>query len=158
MLTSVLVPITYFAAIGSGLMAGVFFAFSVFIMNGLGRLPPAQGVAAMQSINVTVLNPLFLTLFVGTAALCAGLAGYGLLHWARPGSAWLVAGGASYVFGNLAVTRICNIPRNDALARVQPDSSMAETAWRDYLHGWNPWNNVRTVTALAASAALLMAR
>ena len=59
------------SAIGSGLVGGIFFAFSTFIMKALHRLPPAQGIAAMQSINVVVINPLFLAAFFGTAITCA---------------------------------------------------------------------------------------
>ncbi|HJR73348.1 MAG TPA: anthrone oxygenase family protein [Luteimonas sp.] len=146
------------AALGAGLVAGIFFAFSNFVMRALARLPAAQGIAAMQSINVTVLNPLFLGLFVGTALLCAVLAGYGALHVTQPGSVWMIAGGLSYLLGNLAVTRICNIPRNEALARLSPVSAEAESAWREYLSGWNFWNHVRTVTAFVASAAFWLAR
>jgi uncharacterized membrane protein len=62
------------AALGCGLMAGVFFAFSCFVMAALARLPVPQGLAAMQSINVRVLNPLFLGVFMGTAAACLVLA------------------------------------------------------------------------------------
>ena len=43
--------LTFIAALGSGLVAGIFFAFSNFVMKALARVPPAQGVAAMQSIN-----------------------------------------------------------------------------------------------------------
>lgn len=49
------------ALIGSALIDGVFFAFSSFIMKALARLPSSQGMLVMQSINVMVLNPLFLT-------------------------------------------------------------------------------------------------
>jgi uncharacterized membrane protein len=55
-----------FSALGCGLIAGVFFAFSVFVMSALARLQPAQGIVAMQSINIRVLNPLFLGVFMGT--------------------------------------------------------------------------------------------
>jgi hypothetical protein len=41
-------------------MAGFFFAFSVCVMRALGQLPLEQGIASMQSINVAILNPLFL--------------------------------------------------------------------------------------------------
>ena len=54
-------------------MAGLFFIFSVCIMTALGRLAPASGIAAMQSINVTILNGIFLTVFMGTALLCLAL-------------------------------------------------------------------------------------
>lgn len=147
-----------FAALGCGLVAGIFLAFSNFVMRALARLPAAQGIAAMQSINITVLNPLFLGLFVGTAPACAFLVGYGALHWTHAGSGWLIAGGSSYLIGNLAVTRLCNIPRNDALARLSPASADAEAAWREYQRGWNVWNHVRTATALAAAVALWFAR
>lgn len=65
-----LIPALSFAAvIGSGLMAGLFFVFSVCIMQALSRLPPEQGIAAMNAINVVIQNPLFLTAFMGTALL-----------------------------------------------------------------------------------------
>jgi len=60
---------TLLAAIGSGLIAGVFFAFSTFVMRALARLPADQAVAAMQSINVTILNPVFFAVCFGTALL-----------------------------------------------------------------------------------------
>ncbi|HVF15423.1 MAG TPA: hypothetical protein VNA21_00875 [Steroidobacteraceae bacterium] len=63
---------TIAATLGAGTIAGVFFASSTFIMRALKRLPAAQGIAAMQHINVTVLNPWFLSVFVGTA--CCALA------------------------------------------------------------------------------------
>jgi len=76
---------TFVSAIGCGLMGGVFFAFSVFVMKALTRLPPQAGIAAMQAINVTVLNPLFFIAFLGTAAGCFVLAAYSStgVAWAR---------------------------------------------------------------------------
>lgn len=65
-----LATLTFIAAIGSGLIAGVFFAFSTFIMSALARLQPPQGIAAMQSINITVINPWFMMVFLGTAMVC----------------------------------------------------------------------------------------
>ncbi len=55
--------------IGAGTIGGVFFAFSSFVMKALTELPASQGIAAMQRINVVVLNPLFLGVFIGTAVL-----------------------------------------------------------------------------------------
>jgi uncharacterized membrane protein len=60
--------------LGCGLIAGVFFAFSAFIMSALARIEPTQGITAMQSINITVINPLFMTALFGTAAACVFLA------------------------------------------------------------------------------------
>ena len=57
------------ALLGSALLGGIFFAFSSFVMKALARVPSAEGIAAMQSINVVVLNPSFLGAFMGTAAI-----------------------------------------------------------------------------------------
>jgi uncharacterized membrane protein len=68
---SMLDLVTLLSSLGCGLIAGAFFAFSTFVMKALGNLPPAHGIAAMQSINVVVINPWFLTPFIGTAVVCA---------------------------------------------------------------------------------------
>ena len=51
--------LTFVSALGSGLIAGFFFAFSIVVMKALAQQPPPQGIAAMQSINIAVLNPVF---------------------------------------------------------------------------------------------------
>ncbi len=58
-------------ALGSGTIGGVFFAFSNFVMPALARIAPAEGIHAMQAINVTVLNRLFLGTFMGTGVAFA---------------------------------------------------------------------------------------
>lgn len=146
---------TLVCAVGSGVIGGFFLAFSVCVMRTLGGLPPAQGIAAMQSINVVVLNPWFLVPFVGTAAGCAGVLIGSLVSWQLPASACATAGSALYLIGNLAVTRAFNIPYNDALAKVTAGSAEAVTLWNDYLLTWTAWNHVRTGTAVLA--ALLLA-
>ncbi|MBI3527351.1 MAG: DUF1772 domain-containing protein [Betaproteobacteria bacterium] len=152
-----LFPVTFFAALGCGLMAGLFFAFSNFVMKALARLRPDSGIAAMQSINVAVLNPLFLGLFLGTTVVCLLLVIYSLVHWQHPGTVWLLTGGALYLIGNFVVTAAFNVPRNDVLARVDASNSEAVRAWRDYAAGWTRWNHVRTITALAAAASFTIA-
>ncbi|AXK40670.1 DUF1772 domain-containing protein [Crenobacter cavernae] len=152
-----LFPITLFAALGCGLMAGLFFAFSNFVMKALARLPPDSGIASMQSINVAVLNPLFLTLFLGTAAACLLLVFYSLLRWQNPGTVWLLAASTFYLIGNIVVTMAFNVPLNDALARIDASNAEAIHVWRSYVTGWTRWNHVRTITALAAAASLTIA-
>ena len=150
-------PLTLIAALGCGLIGGVFFAFSTFVMRALGRLPPAQGISAMQNINVTVINPLFMAAFLGTAALCVLLAILSLTRWQGPGAAWLLAGSVLYLAGNIVVTMAFNVPRNDALAAVDPGSVEGARLWADYLVGWNLWNHVRTVTGLLSAASFMAA-
>ncbi len=146
--------VTLLSALGCGLVAGIFFAFSTFVMRALARLPGEQGIAAMQSINVVVINPVFLLLFLGTAAACVGLLFYSFFLWSRPGSGFLLAGALLYLVGTLLVTLICNVPRNNALAGVDPSSVEGLELWTRYLSSWTMWNHVRTVAALAAAAML----
>jgi len=152
-LENFLFPLTLGAALGCGLVAGLFFAFSNFVMSALGRIPPGAGIAAMRSINVTVLNPLFFTVFMGTAALSLLLAVFSLLRWQHPASAWLLAGSVLYLAGGFLVTAACNVPLNDALAGVDPLNPQSIAVWRDYVARWTPWNHVRTVASFLAAAA-----
>lgn len=142
---------TLLAALGSGLMAGLFFAFSVAVMRALARRPAAEGIAAMQAINVAILNPVFLVTFLGTAALCALAILASLLRWGAPGAIYALAGGALYLAGSLIVTIVCNVPRNDALARVAASDPESAALWVRYLAEWTAWNHVRTVASLAAA-------
>jgi uncharacterized membrane protein len=157
MIDKLLFTLTLLSALGCGLMAGFFFAFSACVMNALARLPAAQGIAAMQSINVTVINPLFMAGFLGTAAACALLAVSSLLRWREPGAAYLLAGSLLYLVGTLLVTILFNVPRNDALAAVDPASAEGAGLWAGYVSSWTAWNHVRTVASLAAAALLTIA-
>jgi uncharacterized membrane protein len=148
---------TVLVALGCGLIAGAFFAFSTFVMKALGKLPPAHGVAAMQSINVIVLNPWFLTPFVGTAAGCLALLLAALLWWRDPRAAYWLTGSLLYLAGTFLETGVVHVPRNDALAAVAADSPEAAKLWASYLSSWTAWNHVRTIAALGAAAAFTIA-
>ena len=91
-------------------------------MRALARLPAAQGIAAMQSINVCAITPPFMAGLFGTGAACVVLAGSSLLRWS-PGSGYVLAGSLLYVFGNVVVTIVFNVPRNDALAAADAESA-----------------------------------
>ena len=143
-------------ALGCGLMAGFFYAFSICVMRALGKIPAAQGIAAMQSINVVVINPGFMIVFLGMAAASLFAIIAALTRWRGPGSGWLLAGGALYLVGTFGVTMLFNVPRNNALASLAADSPEAATRWTDYLRSWTLWNHVRALAALAATAAFAL--
>ena len=145
------------SALGTGLIAGVFFAFSSFVMRALARLAHPRGMAAMQSINVAVLNPVFLGVFLGTAVLCAGALIAGLFRRDAPGAVFVLAGAVLYLAGTFLVTIAANVPWNDALAAVAPDDPRAAETWTLYSRRWTAWNHVRTLAALAASASFIVA-
>ena len=148
---------TWGAAVGGGLMAGVYFAFSAFVMKSLGSLPRARGISAMQAINEVILSSAFLPLFFVTTALYLGLAGYAGLRWGAPGSWALLLGGALYVIGMFAMTVLGNVPLNEALKAIDPAGEQAETLWAHYLDRWVLYNHVRTLASTAASGLLIVA-
>jgi uncharacterized membrane protein len=156
MTTRTMTLVTLAAALGSGVIGGAFFAFSSFVMRALGRLAPAEGIRAMQSINIVVINPVFLGVFVGTALVCAALAVFSLRSWSDAGSGLRLAGCLAYVVGTFAVTMLCNVPRNDALSAMPADAADTAAYWARYLGEWTWWNHVRTVAG-AAGAVLLVA-
>jgi uncharacterized membrane protein len=149
--------VTLLSALGCGLNAGVFFAFSTFVMKALGNLPPAQGIAAMQSINGAVINPWFLTPFLGTAAVCVFVTMASLAQWQDPRVVYWLAGSVLYFVGTFLVTMLFNVPRNNALAVVVPSSPESGKLWVSYLSTWTVWNHVRTIAALAAATSFVIA-
>lgn len=149
--------LTFLAALGAALVAGIFFAFSVFIMTALGRLPAEGGISAMQSINVVVLNPVFFAVFFGTAAIALVLAIIALIAWSEPGAPYLLAGSLLYLVGTILVTMVFNVPLNNRLASVAPGSAEGAAVWTRYLSAWTAWNHVRTLASLAAAAAFIIA-
>jgi uncharacterized membrane protein len=157
-MTNVLiVTLTILAALGSGLVAGIFFAFSAFLMSALSRLPPHQGVAAMQSINVAVLNPWFFAVFFGTAAACVILVVFALFNWKGLGAIYPLAGSVVYLLGSTLVTMVFNVPLNQALAVVEPASAEGAALWTRYLSTWTAWNHVRAAASVLAAASFIVA-
>lgn len=154
-MTNIIFGLTILAALGSGLIAGVFFAFSTSVMKALGRIPPAEGMAAMQSINIVIINPVFLGAFLGTGIVSIVLAIVSLIRWQSPESAYLLAAALLYLIGSLLVTMVINVPMNDALAAATPADGL--DIWTNYLSNWTFWNHIRTLASLTSMAAFIMA-
>jgi uncharacterized membrane protein len=127
-------------------------------MRALGRLTPTEGIRAMQSINVLVINPVFLGVFVGTALVCGGLAVLSIRSWSDAGSGLRLAGCVVYVVGTFAVTMLFNVPRNNALAALPSDTADAAAYWARYLGEWTWWNHVRTAAGMAGALLLIAAQ
>ena len=142
---------TVIALLGSALIGGIFFAFSSFIMKALARVPSAEGIAAMQSINMMVLNPSFLGAFMGTAAISLLVAVLAVKGWETPSAPWLVAGALLYLVGTFLLTGLGNVPLNNQLAAVQANDPAAIKVWEHYLDRWTLLNSVRTVAAICAA-------
>lgn len=145
------------ATLTVGLMAGLFYAYSVSVNLGLTEQPDESYVGAMQQINEKIMNPLFFAGFFGAILfLFAATAA----HFPRPRTRrfWLVASACVlYVAGALGVTVLANIPLNEALARVSLEAPPDELARaRSVFEApWNFWNAVRSVSSFLAFAALV---
>lgn len=148
---------TLVSALGTGIVGGVFFAFSSFLMKSLAKIAPSQGIAAMQSINVVVINPTFMLALFGTAVLCIALGIWAGINWARAGSGWIVGGAVLYVSGTAIWTIVFHVPRNDALAKIAPNAPESIRIWEQYVTVWTLGNHVRTAAAIAACACFILA-
>ncbi len=144
--------------LGTGLVAGIFFTFSTFVMQALARLKPFEGIRAMQAINVTVLNPWFFTAFFGTGMALLLLALLPVMGHDVPDHVAVVIAALLYNIGTIGVTIARNVPLNNRLEKLDAESTEAHEFWQIYLQKWVFWNHVRTVAAAAACACLLIFR
>lgn len=147
---------TTVAAVGCGLTAGVLLAFSISVMPALGSRPAPDAISTMQQINVVIVSPVFLTAFLGSAG-AAVTAAVGALVSGAPTRALIVAGALMYVIGCVVVTMAVNVPLNDSLAAVDPNSPAGTDLWSNYLPEWTRWNHARSAAAALACVALTVA-
>ena len=156
MIPASITMLLWFNAIGCGLMAGLFFAFSVVIMKALGRITPAAGTAAMNSINDVILYSLFMPLFWGTTVASAALAVLAIAAWHEAGAKAMLAGGVIYLFGMFVCTVAIEVPLNNQL-KSSAGSDPVLSMWQRYLVLWTKWNHVRTVSCTLPCALFIWA-
>ncbi|MGA8978326.1 MAG: anthrone oxygenase family protein [Pedococcus sp.] len=149
-------------ALASAVLAGVLFAFSAFVMRSLGRLAPAEGIRAMQRLNEDAPRSLLLvpllvspagSLVVGVVAL----AGWGVEGSSLADHRPLLVAGAALGVGAFVVTAAANVPRNNALATLDPGEPRATGAWAAYRTSWTRWNHARVLAALGSAVLLATA-
>ena len=142
--------------LGCAAIGGVFFAFSSFVMKALSRLPSSEGIAAMQSINIVVLNPSFIGVFMGTAVLSLGMASVALRGWPWPSAPFFIIGAVLYLAGTFLVTLIGNVPLNKRLAAISATDPEASDVWEHYLEKWTMLNSLRAAAALIAALMFII--
>ncbi len=151
LMSSTMRALTIASGVGAGVTGGVYFAFSTFVMKALRDLPPHDGLVAMQKINRAAPSPAFMTALFGTAVLCVVVGVDGLRHWDAPGSTTRTIAAASYL-ASVALTAAYHIPRNNALATLDPNSAASGAAWLRYATDWTRWNHVRAATCIVSTA------
>ena len=154
---TLLAILLWFAALSAGIMAGVYFTFSIFAMRALEQIGPESGMRAMQAINDVIVRSLFLPLFALSSLACLILAVAGAARWQTDYGPAMSLGGAAYVIGMFAVTAARNVPLNNRLAAADPASDTGQTVWIDYLARWTRWNHVRTAACTISLALLIVA-
>lgn len=140
----------------TALMAGVFFAFSCSVNLGLGRLSDAAYLAAFQSINRAIQNPVFLICFLGAPVLLP-LSVW--LHYHQPLSVrfwFLLAATLVYLVGTFGVTVFGNIPLNNQLDSFPLLSASADEITRQRAQFEGPWNRLNTVRTLSSALAVIL--
>jgi uncharacterized membrane protein len=142
----------WLAAVGCGLMGGIYFAFSTFIMRAFATLEPAQATAAMNAINVVILRSAFMPLFWLTTIAALALVLLELPAWQSMTGRLAIASGVVYLLGMFICTVVFNVPLNDSLAAAS-DAAL----WQRYLVDWTRWNHVRTIASTVACAGFVWA-
>lgn len=148
---ALLPALTIVAILGAGLIAGTFFAFSTFVMPALVSRPANEAIPAMQQVNIVVVRSLFIAVFLGTAGVSAVLIVFASIEFRGTTSVLAMAGAAMYIAGSFMVTVLFNVPKNNALARLDADDAGSEKAWAEYAKSWTRWNHVRTIASAAAT-------
>lgn len=148
-----LVPLLVASTVTTGLVAGLFYAFTCAVMPGLRRAEDAVFVATMTAINAAIQNAVFAVTFVGALIFTGGALVAGLASGSRT-VPWVVAGLALYV-ATLVITGVRNVPLNNQIDAHAADPGVTATeARRAFERPWNRWNTVRTVLTTAALACL----
>ena len=140
------------AAVGSGLLAGLYWAFSVAVVPALAREPDPAAAAVMQRVNQVVLRPAFLVVFAGTPLVGLVAAVLALLD-GGPALPWVLAGTALQVLASFVLTATYHVPRNTRLDAVDPTSPEGQGYWRTYVREWTRANHVRAAGCAVAVAA-----
>lgn len=130
-----------------GLSAGVFYAFSSFIMSGLARASDDAAGDGMTGINETALLPAFMSVFFGALLVPAATGIWGLGS-GYDGGGWILAAAAVYLVGTFGVTMALNVPLNNRLLAAHDKAA----GWRAYWRPSTAWNHVRTLAGTVATA------
>lgn len=145
------------SGLACALVAGVFQAFSDFVMKGLISASPSSGITAMQMINITVFKSVFIVMMLGLAPSLVFFSIYAYVYQPASISLWVIIGTAIYVPSVFLVTMFGNVPMNNTLARTDHTTLQAKEYWHTYVTDWTRWNHARTFGALASALCFLFA-
>ncbi len=149
------------AAFLCSLVAGLLFAFAVVVMPGIKSLDDGSFLRAFQAIDRVIQNnqPLFIFVWVGSVVALIAAAVLGV--WALGGAERLliIVAALLYVLCVQLPTVAINVPLNNVIQKLEPDSmsEMARKRAREAFEPrWNRWNTIRTVCASLTAIVLML--
>ncbi|MEM1335960.1 MAG: anthrone oxygenase family protein [Actinomycetota bacterium] len=154
------------SVVATGLMAGLFYGWSVSVIPGTRRLASTDYVALMQHINREILTPRFLVPFVGIPLLLGAAALTQFRAGDQRRGILIAASAGTYLVGVFGVTAARNVPLNEALDAFDlaaADRDAIDRRRTTYENPWNRWNTVRAIAnvasfSLVAAAAVISER
>ena len=138
----------------NSMAAGIIFIFSNTIMPSLATFDADVGINVMNKINIVIVNPLFIVAFLGglISAYPAIFMMANTNAYTKPARYYALASTVIFFVGEFIVTVTQNVPRNNALLAVDPDSDEGAEYWqKKYLKGWDAWNTARGIFALISA-------
>ena len=146
-----------FSILAYGILAGVFLAFSDFLMRSFAQTSGTGGIETMQVINREVFRWMFMVLFLGLVPVSLFLMVYALTSLDGTARTMIVLAGMVYLIGSFGLTIRFNVPMNEMLAGMETDHEITKVYWTEvYLPRWTFWNSVRTAACVASSILLMI--
>jgi uncharacterized membrane protein len=139
-----------------GLMAGVYFTFSVFVMRSLATLNPLNGARAMIAINEIIVKTLFLPIFFGSTVLSVVLMTQVFLSENSNDAGLIYLASCIYIVGMFLVTILGNIPMNNQLRDSAANNQQLSAYWQYYLIAWTRLNHIRFLSCTIAMMLLCL--
>lgn len=144
----------------TGLMAGLFYSWSISVTPALAKLGEENYLSAFQSMNRAIINPAFLIVFMGLVILLI-LLSYLSYNSPTPVQFWYIFSATIlYLAGVILVTFLGNIPLNNSLEALQIETMSAEqmVSFRlGFESKWNTLNMIRTICSSLSFLSLVMA-
>lgn len=150
MLPYLTIAVYVFAAVSTGMMAGIYFIFSNTVMPALTGMATAPAAQAMQLINRVILNPLFFVLFMGSALASVAIVVL-TLFGAGNSSGYIGIFAALLLIATFISTLVFNVPLNNMLDTIDIHTVTANDAWLHYLDKWVTWNHFRAWLSFLAA-------
>lgn len=126
----------------TALIADLFYSYSCSVNIGLGHLTDKEYLAAMQSINNAILDPLFFLSFMGTLVLLPVSC---CLNYQESSFVFLLWAAIIYVVGAFGVTVFGNVPLNEALAQFDLQSASLQEIANQRMKFEAPWNTLHAI-------------